>query len=99
MTRLEDSRLKIFPQLPLSVLKKVVLKVLAGKTRCQHQQGQRRVLGCLWGAVWRCWVSHGLKLLSINGLVFLGEKGGILAFCLEKEILLLTLHFLTHHLP
>lgn len=33
------------------------------------------------------------------GCFFGGEKGGILAFCLEKEILLLTLHFLTHHLP
>lgn len=30
------------------------------------------------------------------GCFFGGGKGGILAFCLEKEILLLTLHFLTH---
>lgn len=30
------------------------------------------------------------------GYFFWGGKGGILAFCLEKGILLLTLHFLTH---
>lgn len=81
---LEDSQLKIFSQLPLSVLKKVVLKVLAGKTRCQHQQGQRRVLGCSRGTVWRCWVSHGLKLLSINGLFFLGGKGRHSGFLFGK---------------